>query len=90
MASAVIGALRVTLGLDSAAFEEGMKNLRGTLKNAGKQMQTVGRQMSAYVTAPIAGFGALTLKLAGDFEKSMNQVQAVSGATAEEFEALRE
>ncbi len=90
MASAVIGALRVNLGIDSAQFTEGLRNLQGTLKSAGKQMQSVGRQMSTYVTAPLAGFGALTLKVAGDFEKSMNQVAAVSGATGDEFVALRD
>lgn len=90
MASAVIGALRVNLGIDTAAFSDGLKNLRGSLSKAGKQMQNVGRQMSTYVTAPLAGFGALTLKVAGDFEKAMNQVAAVSGATGDEFQALRE
>ena len=88
MASAVIGALRVMLSLDSAAFEEGMKNLRGTLATAGKSMQRVGRQMSTYVTAPIVAFGGLTLKAAGDFEKAMNQVAAVSGATGEQLSSL--
>src|SRR5690606_22141964 len=61
-----------------------------SLKSAGKQMQSVGRQMSTYVTAPLAGFGVLTLKVAGDFEKAMNQVAAVSGATGDEFVALRD
>src|SRR5690625_2937961 len=90
MAQATIGALRVFLGLDSAQFSDGLKNARGQLKNVGKSMQRVGRNMSAYVTAPIAGFGALTLKAAGDFEQAMRQVKAVSSATGEEFEALRE
>ncbi|MCM1972334.1 phage tail tape measure protein [Streptomyces sp. G1] len=36
------------------------------------------------------GLGAATLRAAGDFEKSMNQVRAVSGATAKEFKGLRD
>src|SRR5690625_3706696 len=90
MAQAPIGELRVLRGLDSAQYSDCLKNARGQLKNVGKSMQLVGRNMSAYVTAPIAGFGALTLKAAGDFEQAMRQVKAVSSATGEEFEALRE
>lgn len=90
MASAVIGALRVNLGIDSAQFIEGLKSAQGALRNAGKQMQSVGRSMSTYVTAPLTGFGAYTLKVAGDFEKAMNQVSAVSGATGDEFVRLRD
>ncbi|MEU3281767.1 phage tail tape measure protein [Streptomyces antibioticus] len=38
----------------------------------------------------VAGLAAATLKAAGDFEKSMNQVRAVTGATGKEFKALRD
>lgn len=88
MASSVVGAVRVVLGLDSAAFTKGMTEAQRQLQNAGKQMQAIGRQMSLKVTAPIVGFGALTLRAAGNFEAAMNQVAAVSGATGEEFAAL--
>lgn len=88
--SAVIGALRVTLGIDTAAFEKGVASAQQRLGSIGKDMRAMGRSLSTYVTAPIAGFGALTLKTAGDFQMAMNQVRAVSGATGESFEALRE
>lgn len=87
--SAVIGALRVNLGLDSAQFQQGLQNAQKSLKGVGKSMQNVGRNMSVAVTAPIVGFGAMVLKAAGDFEQSMNRVKAVSGATGEELAALR-
>lgn len=90
MASAVIGALRVQLGIDSAEFYDGLRKAQGSLKDFGNSMKTVGRNMSTYLTAPIVGFGALTVKTAGDFEASMNRVDAASGATAEEFKALRD
>jgi len=45
--------------------------------------------MSLMVTAPIVGFGISILKIAAEFEKSMNTVQILTGATAEEFEKLR-
>lgn len=89
MASAVIGALRVNLAIDTAEFNEGIKRAQQNMQRIGRSMQTVGRNMSTYVTAPLAGFGALTLKVAGDFEASMNKVAAVSGATGDQLEGLK-
>ena len=85
----VVGALRVVLSMDSAAFERGLKSMQDKLGKAGKSMQSVGRTMSTYVTAPLAGMGALTLKVAGDFEASMNKVAGVTSATADELERLK-
>ena len=58
-------------------------------QNAGTKMKNVGRNMSMYVTAPIAGLGALAVKTGADFDAAMSKVQAVSGATGKEFDALR-
>ncbi|MDW5315017.1 phage tail tape measure protein [Rhizobium sp. PL01] len=88
MASAVIGSLRVVLGIDTGIFDKEMANLSKSLKGMGKTMQGVGQSMSAYLTAPILGFGALTVKTAGDFEAAMNRVGAATGSTGTEFEAL--
>src|SRR5690625_129593 len=96
MAQAVIGALRVDLGIDTAAFDRGLEQAQGRLnnigksmENVGKRMQGVGKRMSTWVTAPIVGIGAASLKMAGDFEMAMNQVAALSGATGDQFDALR-
>ncbi|EPE95709.1 phage tail tape measure protein [Rhizobium grahamii] len=89
MASAVIGALRVNLGIDSAEFQDGLKKAQASLAGAGKSMQSVGKNMSTYLTAPIAALGALTIKSAGDFEAAMNRVGAASGATSEQLSTLQ-
>ncbi|WP_075216077.1 phage tail tape measure protein [Mongoliimonas terrestris] len=85
MAGAVIGALRVILGADTAAFEDAMKDAADKLKSVGKTMQSVGKTLSVAVTAPVVGFGAAAVKVAGDFEAAMNRVQAASGATADQM-----
>lgn len=97
MSNAIIGALRVTLGLDSAAFEGGLTAAQRHLKRVGAQMQAVGQQMrnvgmgmSLAITAPVAAFGAMSLRAAGDFEQSMNRVQALTSATGEELSALKD
>lgn len=95
--AAVIGALRAELSATIARFEEDMGKAAGAVGRfsksfgkMGKQMQRVGGTLSTRVTAPIAAFGALSLKAAGDFEQGMNRVAAVSGASAEQLVRLRE
>lgn len=90
MASAVIGSLRVVLGIDTAIFDKGLADAMKSLKGVGKTMQSVGKNMSAYLTTPIVGFGALTVKTAGDFEAALNRVEAATGASADEFKAMRD
>jgi TP901 family phage tail tape measure protein len=97
MSNALIGALRVVLGLDSAAFDEGLSLAEKKLARFGKSMgrlgdnlSSIGRDMSLFVTAPIAAFGAMTLKTAGDFEAAMNRVGAATGATGDVFDRLRQ
>ncbi|WP_072297759.1 phage tail tape measure protein [Paracoccus sp. SM22M-07] len=86
--STVIGHLHAVLGLDATAFQQGMSNAASTLRGVGRSMQQVGRQMSAAVSVPLAGIGGLSLKVAGDFEASMNRVQAATGAGTAEMAAL--
>ena len=83
MSSAVIGSLRVDLSANAAEFTNGLRAAQASLKAAGERMQAVGRSMSFSVTAPLAGLGALTLRTAGNFEASMNRVQAALGAPAD-------
>ncbi|MFN3312937.1 MAG: phage tail tape measure protein, partial [Hyphomonas sp.] len=47
MANAVIGALRVNLGLDSAQFSKGLKQSQSALQKFGKRMAVVGAGVSA-------------------------------------------
>ncbi len=87
--SAVIGALRVMLSIDTAEFRDGLEGMRSGLLNAGRSMQDIGKQLSLKLSAPIAAFGGIAIKTAGDFEAAMNRVQAASGASADEFAALQ-
>ena len=88
--STVIGNLRVVLGLDSGAFQRGLSNATASLRGVGRNMQNIGAGMSAAVTAPLVGFGALSLKAAGDFEASMNRVQAATGASVDQMAGLEQ
>jgi TP901 family phage tail tape measure protein len=67
-----------------------IENTGSTLTDVGDRMNSVGQSMTMYLTAPIVGVGAATVKTAADFEASMDKVAAVSGATGRDFEKLEE
>ena len=60
------------------------------MKQLGDKISGVGITLTKNVTAPVIGLGTVAVKTAADFDSAMAQVQAVSGATGSDFEALRE
>lgn len=93
------------LDLDISGFLTGLKSaqseadeasksiaekLGDKISGAGKKISSVGSTLTKRVSVPLAGVGIAGLKVATDFEKSMSGVKAISGATGEEFTALRE
>lgn len=89
--NSVIGALRVVLGLDTAAFEKGAAGAPRTLSKLGKNLQNFGASMTTYVTAPLAAAGgAITAALSGissDISQLQNSAK-VANAGFEEFQKL--
>ena len=59
------------------------------LQTVGNKISGAGKTLTLGLTAPILGAGAAAVKTTADFDKSMSQVKAVSGATGEDFDALR-
>ena len=59
------------------------------LKTVGSAIEGVGQKLMP-VTAAVGGLGAAAVKVASDFDSSMSQVAAVSGATGKDLEALRD
>lgn len=59
------------------------------LQTVGNKISGAGKTLTVGLTAPILGAGAAAVKTTADFDKSMSQVKAVSGATGEDFDALR-
>lgn len=59
------------------------------LQDVGGKVEGVGKSLLP-MSAAIAGVGAVGIKVAADFEKAMSGVQAITGATGEDFEKLRE
>ena len=94
---ATFGNLLVKIGLDAKALTSGLGRVDSQLKKSqrafnkfGSGFRNLGKQLSVGLTLPIAGLGVAVAKFAGDFESSMQKVQALSGSTGKEFDALRE
>jgi hypothetical protein len=97
--SALIGALRVTLGLETAAFEKGANLAQKQAAALGKRMGAMGdkltglgTKLSLGLTAPFAGLMATAIPAAIESREALAQVEAglksmggASGKTAEEL-----
>lgn len=63
---------------------------------AGQKMESVGNSIAGAgkkmmgITTVIGGVGIAAVKTAADFDSAMSQVAAVSGATGDDFDALRD
>ena len=87
------------LDLDTSKFKSALKDAQSSLSDfmnksnstgtrfeaLGSTFKTVGSTMSKYVTLPLAGIGTASVATAATFEKSMSQVAATMGMTAEEI-----
>lgn len=65
------------------------KRLRMAMSKVGSGARKVGQNLTTRVTAPLAIAGGFMIKAAADFEQGMNRVQALSGATGDQFDVMR-
>jgi len=88
MASAVIGALRVNLGIDTAAFSNGLKKAEGSLQKFGAMVQKGLVAGAAAAGAAMTGLGVAvksTINAADDMAKSAQRF----GIPIEELSRLK-
>lgn len=67
-----------------------LTKIRDAATDFGKAAQDVGKSMSKKLTAPILGAGGIVSKFAMDFDSEMSKVKAISGASGDEFDQLRD
>lgn len=84
---------KFTAGLSTAAqdlrnFMDGSNSTSDRLASLGSAFTTVGSNMTKNFTLPLVGVGTAAVKITSDFESSMAEVQAISGATGDDFKAL--
>ena len=81
MAEATIGALRVVLGADSAAFEKQMAGISSKMKAIGDGLKVAGAGLTAGLTLPLIKFGQAALGAYEDSEKAIAAVEAAIKST---------
>jgi len=86
---------RFTSGLSSAGqqmrqFMDSSNSAETRMQSLGGAMQSTGSVATKAVTLPLVGIGAAAVKTSMDFGAQMSSVQAISGATGNEFNKLRE
>ena len=74
----------------SGEFGKLGKKIESSLKGAdferlGTQLTSVGKKLTLGLTAPIAAFGALTIKAFGDFDQAMTESTAIMGKLSDEM-----
>jgi len=99
---ALPGSTKYKVGLvfdiERTGFMRGLREINTKVEESRNKMQrnygaisqsitNVGQKFMV-ATAAIVGFGAMAVKTAADFERAMNRVGAVSGATEEQLAAL--
>ena len=61
-----------------------------TLEKVGGKIDDVGETLTTHVTVPVLAAGTAAVKTASDFDTAMSKVAAVSGATGDELQDLRD
>jgi len=77
--------LQNTAGSSSAKLAE----MSTKLEDFGSKAESAGKKMLP-ITGTVMALGAASVKTAADFDSSMSNVQAISGATADDMEKLRD
>ena len=83
-----ISSLNFRLTANIKPFRTNLNKAERAMDRMGRKMQQTGKNLSMKLTAPITALGAISFNVFKNFEAEMAKVQAVSGATAEEFESL--
>ncbi|NLA45486.1 MAG: phage tail tape measure protein [Candidatus Cloacimonetes bacterium] len=80
--------LTAQLGLDISGFNAGLEKAQGSLEKTGKKMSSIGKGLTAGVTAPLMAIAGLSTKTALDFDEAMDSIRAGTGATGEALKGL--
>lgn len=92
--------LFVRVESETSGFRNGMRDVERTgsevadrssnrFKKVGESLTNVGDKLTTHVSLPLAAVGGVAVKAGMDFEAEMSKVQAISGATGEDFGKLK-
>lgn len=96
-----VGSVNATFQMDTSGLNQGLSSASSAIQNFGVQnssgvqalckgFESIGSTLTKTVTPAVTGAAAYVAKSYATFEESMSKVQALSGATGEEFQALED
>ena len=88
MALGLVGKLTVMFGADFKGFDKAVKNATTKLNRFERNAKRLGTQLSTNLTLPILAVGAGAVKLASDFQESLNKVNVSFGESSKEVQAF--
>lgn len=80
--------LIVKIGAELSEYKKGLQEATKATTSLSKDITGVGKSMTAKLTLPIAGVGAMAIKTGSDFQQSMANVKSITNATESEFAKL--
>jgi len=80
--------VRASLNKLSADLAAAERKIQSRLLETSKRLQSVGNTLSTRVTLPLTLMGAGVVRTAFLFQKSMNRVAALTGATGKQFQEM--
>jgi CRISPR/Cas system type I-B associated protein Csh2 (Cas7 group RAMP superfamily) len=75
------------ISTDIREFQKGMRQATTDLRRFGNQMKDMSQGMNTYVTLPIALAGAGAIKMASDYQESLNKVNQSFRTSSGEVQA---
>ena len=81
--------LSVSLTLNDKQFQSGLRKATKSIQKFGKSMQRTGESLSRNLSAPIALAGVASIKMASDFEESLNKTRVAFGESSSARLCLR-
>lgn len=84
-----VGELYASLDLRTGGFDSGLQHMQKSMNSVAANIASVGKNLTAKVTAPIVGLFTASARKIMQFDDSMSRVQALTQATTDEFEAMR-
>lgn len=85
---ASLASINVKFSADLRQFSSEMQTALRSVKKTGEEFQRIGSALSIGVTLPFLAAGAASVKLASDYEESLNKVNVAFGNSASSVEAF--
>lgn len=84
------GRITIDTKVDDSGAKRGVSNLQKTLSGASKKAESVGKNMTKYLTVPLVAVGGMALAAANDIDKAYKDIQIGTGATGDELQGLHD